>query len=775
LSGALHLDYRQLLADLRQDPALAAQIQHVAQFPAREARFAAPEEPMHAKLRERLEALGVAQLYSHQAAAYDAAMRGDDVVVVTGTNSGKTMCYNLPALQMSLCEPACRALYLFPTKALAQDQLGKLNELAKGLEVRAGTYDGDTPPNQRSPLRRIGHIILTNPDMLHIGILPGHENWSRFLKSLRLIVIDEMHVYRGVFGSHVGNILRRLLRLCEWHRNRPQIIACSATIGNPQDLFGKLTGRRGTLVAEDGSPQGRRTFVFWNPPKVNEAERASANVVVSEVLATLAEAQLRTLTFCRARISTELVLRYVRRRLKDEGEVPPEKVESYRAGYTVKERRQIEKAIFKGDLLGLVATNAMELGVDIGGLDAVLMNGYPGTISSFWQQAGRAGRGDREGMAIMVAHDDPLEQFLVREPHMVLEGLNETVSANPENPQILAQQIRCAAHERPIAPSELEAFGPTALELAETLDRSGELQFSAGRFFYPSHEPPAPKVNIRGSGGDEVRLMLDGQELGTMERWRATQNAHKGAVYLHRGSSFVVLDLDLEAGQAHLEPREVEYYTQPITQSVIETLVELDAQPLSGFEAKLAGVRVTDMVAGYRVKSLDGDTVLGVYDLDLPPQTFETMAVRLTVEAGGLEALIGLPMCDSEDPEAPPVYVCALHGVEHALLAVAPLIAGCDRGDLGSAWYAAHPDTFKPTLYIFDRTPGGVGLAEKLMDNLMAWRSAALQLLLSCPCEEGCPACLLSPRCEVSNDALDKSGAIRLLKALRSMPEDQEG
>jgi DEAD/DEAH box helicase domain-containing protein len=733
---------------------VSAQIAHVEELPPREASYARPRRPFHPQLAEKLTELGLSDLYSHQALAYDAFAGGRDVIVTTGTNSGKTLCYNLPAIQTCLSEPVAKCLYLFPTKALAQDQLGKLEELLPGPHLRVGTYDGDTAKTQRSAVRRLSHIILTNPDMLHVGILPGHENWAKFLKSLRLIVIDEMHVYRGVFGSNVGNVLRRLLRLCEWHRSRPQIIACSATIGNPGELFERLTGRKGTLIDEDGSPNGKRTFVFWNPPELGNGQRLSANVATSEILASLTESNMRTLAFSRARVSAELVLRYTRKRVKEGGTVKPETIESYRAGYTIKERRQIEQALFKGKLLGLSATNAMELGVDVGALDAVILNGYPGTASSFWQQAGRAGRGRRDGLAVFVAHDDPLEQFLVRKPQMLLQARNESVGANPENPQILSQHLLCAAHERPIAPSELSRFGQKAIEVAEGLDRSGELEFRAGLFFYPSFEPPALRVNIRGAGGEQVRLMLDQQELGTMERSRALTSAYEGAIYLHRGATFLVTSLDLEHGIAEVVPFEADYYTQSISQSVLDPRVVFRDAPLGRrASAGLAGVTVTDMVTGFRKKSLDGDTVLGIEMLDLPPTTYDTICIRFD-----------LPELDDEQDMA--AQIGGIHGVEHALMAVAPFLAGCDRGDLGSAWYTVFPDTMRPAVFVFDKTPGGVGLVERLFESLTGWMRAASQLLTSCDCEGGCPACLYSPRCEASNEALDKAGAVRLLRSL---------
>lgn len=671
-------------------------------------------------------------------------------MVTTGTNSGKTLCYNVPALDILVKEPVARAMYLFPTKALAQDQLGKLEQLLpEGF--RAGTYDGDTPKSQRGPLRNLGQIILTNPDMLHLGILPAHELWSKYLKNLRLIVIDEMHAYRGVFGSHVAGVLRRLLRLCEWHRSYPQIIGCSATIGNAEELFTRLTGRVPEIVDRDGSPQARRTFLFWNPPLIGEQKRAGGNLVSSEVFATLVESGRRTLCFNRARISAELVLRYARKRLESKDLATPDLIEAYRGGYTVKERRQIEKAIFTGKLMGLAATNAMELGVDIGGLDAVVMNGYPGSISGFWQQSGRAGRGIRDGLAIMVAHEDPLDQFLVRNPTLVMEGLNESVNVHPENPQILASQLRCAAHERPIAASELDRFGDSALTLAEDLDRAGDLAFRNGMFYYPSFDPPAAKVNIRGSDSNTVQLVHEGAELGTMDRWRAMQQAHEGAVYLHRGISYLVSSLNVDEGKADVTQENVPYFTRSMLQSVLETRLVLQEEQLGVAEVSICALKVTDSILGYQKVSLDGERVIDVCPLDLPSQTYETVGLRFD-----------LPVIEESETS-----VFGVHGVEHALLAVAPLLAGCDRQDLGSAWYSLYPDTFRPAIFVFDRTPGGIGLSELLFKRRNEWILAAGSLLTGCDCSSGCPSCLLSSSCESGNEHLSKPEAIRLLLALR--------
>ena len=730
---------------------LAEQIAHIRVLDPRGARYADLASALHPRLERALKDAGRERLFAHQAAAADAALRGRDVVVATGTNSGKSLCYQIPALQAVLSEPAARALFLFPTKALAQDQLGKLEELCPG-DVRCATYDGDTPTSRRPGIRKSAHIVLSNPDMLHVGILPGHDHWARFLKSLRVIVLDELHVYRGVFGSHVGGILRRLLRLCAEHRATPQILACSATIGNPAELFRELTGRDAVLVDEDGSPQARRTFVFWNPPMLADASRLSPNVVTSELLATLVENGLTTLAFCRARVTAELVLQYARRRL-ERGSVPPESIESYRAGYTPKERRAIEKAVFSGKIKGLAATNAMELGVDIGGLDAVVLNGYPGTVSSFWQQAGRAGRGTRPGFAVFVAHEDPLEQYLARDPHLLLDAPVESVAADPSNPAILGQQLQCAAYERPLAPPDLPPIARGALEVAESLEASGELVFRGGLFFSPSFEAPASHVDIRGAGGKGVLLIHEGETLGTMERWRALQAAHEGAVYLHRGTPYVVESLDLERGIAEVVQRNVDYYTVSHVQTVLETLVEIEAGPWGRHRGLLGSVRATDTITGFQRKALEGGHLLSAEELDLPPLTFETVGIRIDIPGAALEADVAR-------------RACAVHALEHALVAVAPLLAGCDRGDLGSAWYAIHPETMTPAMFVFDHTPGGVGLAEVLWRNRSEWVMAARDLLRTCPCREGCPACLLSARCEAANEMLDKRGGLDLLDEL---------
>ncbi len=745
---------------LAAEPSFRERLGHVETFEPREPEYAEPVHELKSELRARLDALGMRRLYVHQAAAYDAAMEGKNLAVVTGTASGKTLCYNLPVLERLLDEPNARAFYLFPTKALAQDQLGKLEELTAGLEVRCGAYDGDTPKAQRGAVRKGAHIVLTNPDMLHVGILPNHESWDKFLASLRFVVVDEMHAYRGVFGSHVACILRRLLRLAEWYGSRPQVIACSATIANPGELFKKLTGRPAEVIDRDGAPRGRRAVALVGQPSAEEAAERSPNRETGALLAEFSRHGVRSLAFCRARISAELVLRSARKRLEGSGG-DPGLVESYRGGYTPKERRAIEQALFHGRLMGLATTNAMELGVDVGGLDAVVLNGFPGSIASFWQQVGRAGRGGREGVAVMIAHADPLEQFLVREPGLLFDRPVESVAINPGNRFVLSAQLRCAAFERAISQAEVSSFGPGALDVAESLVDAGDLEFKVvpslrgevGMFFYISHDKPAPKVNIRGTEGPTVILYVGGEQLGEMERWRAFRNAHAGAVYLHRGQTYTVQDLDLARWEAHLTEGDVDHFTQPIVQAVLEPTVPIDAVRFEPYSASLMGLKVTTLVAAFRKMALDASTQLSEELLDLPPETYDSVGVRLELPA---------ELATSEDP----AVFGGVHAVEHALMAVAPLLAGCDRGDIESSWYSFCPDTLSPAVYVYDATPGGVGLAETLYERRGEWLEAALHLLTTCPCQDGCPSCTLSPRCESANGLLDKPSAVRLLESM---------
>lgn len=706
-----------------------------------EPEFGHLRRPLHPRLAARLRELRFDPLFRHQSQAVDAALSGQDVLVTTGTSSGKTLCYAIPAFEAYLTEPRARSLLLFPSKALAQDQLRKLQTLGPGSEIHIAAYDGDTPKSRRSVIRKNAHLLLSNPDMLHLGILPSHELWGPFLRSLRYIVLDELHVYRGVFGSHVAGVLRRLLRLAEWYGARPRIIACSATIGNPVELFEQLTARSPAHIVGDGSPQGPRTLMVVNPSAHSPGAAAAgigANRIAAELTATLIRSGARTLTFCRSRAATEVLTRRTRELLGKSRRA----VEAYRSGYTPKQRRDIEGRFFGGALRGLVATSAMEIGIDIGDLDAVVLNGYPGTLTSFRQQIGRAGRGRRPGLAVYVAHEDPLEQFVAREASRLSREMAEAAIVHPDNPRILRSQLLCAAYERPLDPGELSGFGPAATRVAEEMVEGGELSPGVGRLYYPSHRSPASNVSIRGVSRHSVSLRVEGSEIGTMESWRAATCALAGAIYLHQGSDYEVTRCDLEAGVVEMIPTESEVFTTPKIASLVEPLAVL-ATSASG---SLIHAGITQLALGYQSRQFVSDALISETEYAGSPITYETMAVRLDV-----------PDTDAEAD--------AVHGLEHALRAVAPILAGCDRGDLGSAWAMSFGQAC-PAVFLFDAIPGGVGLSEALFSRMPEWTLAARRLLDGCPCTEGCPACLLRAGCEVGNMGLSKAGAAALLEAL---------
>jgi DEAD/DEAH box helicase domain-containing protein len=730
---------RARLADALRVAGLEQRVAALHEQPAREPRYGTLQEPLPEKLASKLLSLGVEELFSHQAKAVSLALKRKNVVVVTGTGSGKTLCYNIPVLAECLQAAKPRAIFLYPTKALAQDQLGKLKELSPG-GVTAGTYDGDTPKTHRSQIRRGADIVLTNPDMLHVGILPHHESWRPFLRNLRFVVIDEMHAYGGVFGGHVAGTLRRLLRLARWQGANPQLIACSATIGNPIDLFETLTGEEAELIAEDGAPAGHRVTALV---AADEDEGGSPNTETASLLKNFIQSETRTIAFNRSRNATELVLRQTRASLP---ESLATKVESYRAGYSPEERREIEKSLFTGELLGLSSTSAMELGVDVGGLDVAVINGYPGSVSSFWQQSGRAGRGRRDGATVLVTHPDPLEQYLTRQPELLLERERESVAVPCENRHILAAQLQCAAFERALSEEDLQKFGARAKPIAEEMAQEEALQFSAGRYYYPAYESPASKISLRNIGGGTVTLYHDNQPLGTMEQWRALRQAHPGAVYLHRGQSYIVQSLELERSRADLVPFYDDYYTMPLVTSLVEPQMRMQDY---GF-AHLVALKVTTSIDGFRKLRYGGRQVVSEEPLDLPPETISTVGVQL---------LFGLEWAHH------PNGLGGIHGSEHALLAVAPLICQAERGDLGSAWYALDPSEMKPAVYVYDTVPGGIGLAETLVDRRQTWFQKALDLAATCPCQDGCPACIQSPRCESRNEHLDKDLTLHVLRA----------
>jgi DEAD/DEAH box helicase domain-containing protein len=752
------------LEQIAKAPFYRGQIVHIERIPERKARYGELEKPLHPLLQKALEEAGIKALYSHQAQAINAIRRGENVIVSTGTASGKTLVYNIPVLEAILQDRRTRALYLFPTKALAQDQLRSLAELTRFSPIPFGTYDGDTPQSARNRLRKIASIILTNPDMLHVGILPNHRLWSSFLTHLKFVVIDEAHVYRGVFGSQVACVLRRLRRLCQFYGSNPIFILCSATIANPKEHAQELLGLPVTVIDDDGAPRGARDFVFWNPPFIDLARttRRSPNSEATALFVEAVKQGIRTIVFTKARKVAELILRYAREALsRDSPELTP-LIKAYRAGYLPEERRQIERELFGGKLLGVTATNALELGIDIGTLDATILVGYPGTIASTWQQAGRAGRGVRRALTILIGLDNPLDQYFMRHPQEFFGKSHENALIDPDNPYILEQHLACAAYERPLESSDESLFGPGYREAVERLEKQGAIQNRHGRFFYILHNYPAESVSLRSVGGKSVRLLdvTQGIVLEEIEASTAPYRAHPGAIYLHQGETYLVTELDLEEGVALLKPVDVDYYTEPREINEVSIIRSVKNRPINGAMAYLGYLRVYQQVIGYKKIRQYTEATIGVEFLDMPPVVFDTVGLWFDLPRGALEEVRAKKLD----------WHGGLHAVEHASIGMLPLFAMCDRWDIGGLSTPCHPDTGKAQVFIYDAFPGGVGIAEKGFELLPQLLEVTLELISSCPCEGGCPSCIQSPKCGNNNEPLDKEAAIVILRHLLHPP-----
>jgi len=751
------MDVTRALAALKRAPQYRGQIVHEEAFPARAAQFGDLARPLPDAVDTALRRRGVTRLYTHQADAVGAVRAGESVIVTTGTASGKTLCYALPVLEALTEDPTARALFLYPTKALARDQADVFAEF--DLPLRIGTYDGDTPPDARRRLRAEGQILLTNPDMLHVGILPQHFRWTPFLRALRYVVLDDMHVYRGVFGSHVALVLRRLRRLCRLRGVDPQFICTSATIANAGEFGERLTGVPLRVIDSDGAPRGPKRFVLWNPPVTDRARmgRRSPYTEASWLMAALLRREIRTIAFAKARKITELIYRYVADALADAPALAG-RVRPYRAGYLPAERREIERRLFDGELIGVVSTSALELGIDVGGLDAAVLVGYPGTMASVWQRAGRAGRGEAESLAVLIALEDALDQYLMREPAYFFGRPVEHAAVQPDNPYVLAAHLRCAAAEIALWPGDEALFGPRMREVAGALAALGALVRRGERWHAPSRTYPARSVDIRSASGDLYRI-VHGQTrklLGTVDQARAFEQVHEGAIYLHQGEAYRVARLDLHARVATVLPDDGGYYTEArvLTDLTIEDTRE--TRTLGAVDAHLGDVCVTHQVVEYRRKQLLTDTVLGVVPLEMPEEELRTVALWIVlpddlvaaVEAAGLDLAGGI------------------HAIEHAAIGLLPLLAMCDRWDIGGVSYPHHPETERATIFIYDGYPGGVGVSEQgfhLLDDLLA---KTRDLIAACPCGAGCPSCVQSPKCGNLNTPLDKRAAVFLLERL---------
>ncbi|HYH59960.1 MAG TPA: DEAD/DEAH box helicase [Thermoleophilaceae bacterium] len=735
------------------------QLVQQARYGARAAELAPLPDGLHPALSESLARAGIEQLYSHQAAAYAAAMRGP-VIVTTGTASGKSLAFNLPVLDTLARDRRARALYLYPTKALAQDQARKLHELRAPF-LNHAIYDGDTPKEERRAIRGRSNLILTNPDMLNVGVLPHHRNWGDVLANLAWVVVDEAHVYRGVFGSHVGNVLRRLRRLARAYGTEPRFVLTSATIANPLELGERLTGLDLELVDRDGAPHAERQVVMWNPPLVDEDAgiRGSALSEAAQLLSELMQAEVRTICFLKSRRGVELIQRFTRLRLEDAGRADlGDRIAPYRAGYTPTQRREIERRLSEGELLAVVATDALELGIDVGDLDAAVCVTFPGTVASLRQMWGRAGR-RHTGLALYVAGDDALDQFFCRHPDEFLDRPVEQAILDHESEEIHAQHLVAAAYELPLSADDADALGPRWEAHAERLVAQGRLRERNGRYTPRTDEFPAGRISLRSSGMEAVAVVESegGELIGSVEVGRAHSTIHPGAVYLHLGQSFEVEELDLHSSRALVRPFSGDWYTQPKKET--DTYIEevLDRRSAYGVELSFGVVSVTEQVVAFQRKRVADHEVLDLEPVDLPEQQFVTQALWYEVPD---------PLLRSEFPLE--VLLGSLHAAEHTQIAVLPLIAMCDRWDIGGLSTNAHPQTARPTVFIYDGHAGGVGITRigfRLFETLV---DDARRLIAECPCRLGCPSCVQSPKCGNLNEPLNKNGALEVMTRMQA-------
>jgi DEAD/DEAH box helicase domain-containing protein len=773
------------LDGLRRRRDYAGQLVYAQTMPDRQARYGRLRHALSGPVREALRAAGSERLYTHQAEAINAALDGRHVVIATSTASGKTLCFHVPVLEALARDPLARALYIYPTKALAQDQLGKWKVFASGagggvIRPEAATYDGDTSQGARARIRKTARVLLTNPDMLHAGILPNHPLWAEFFRHLKIVVIDEAHSYRGVFGSQVACVLRRLRRVCALYQPGsgagPQFIAASATIANPAEHFELLTGLEAEVISDDGSPHGPRTFVLWNPPFMDKTQmaRRSANREATDLFTALVGAGVRTIAFTRARVVAELLLRYAREQLKRTAPEAVPRVAAYRAGYLAEERRRIERELFGGRLIGVTATTALELGIDVGGLDAALLVGYPGTVASTWQQAGRAGRGQDPSLALLIGLDNPLDQFYMRHGAELLGKPHENALLDPDNVHILQRHLPCAAHEvplqvpaaedgvqtRPAGGQDDEAlFGPGFVDAMIALEQSEVLRYTGEHWIYTRRDYPAQDVSLRDADGERFAVLNAAAGYSTLEELSSTsapQRVHPGAIYLHQGESYLVTEYNGEMRHAVVKPVEADYYTQPRELNDVRIVRSLKHRQTPHAAAYLGRVRVRSQVVGYRRLQQFSEAVLGEEMLDMPPVEFETVALWWDLPPD-LPAQLAARGLD---------FLGGLHAAEHAAIGILPLFAMCDRWDIGGLSTPRHPDTDGPQIFIYDGFPGGVGIAEKGFELLPELWAAALDVIRGCPCEGGCPSCVQSPKCGNFNQPLDKSAAAFLLQRL---------
>ncbi|MEN6443256.1 MAG: DEAD/DEAH box helicase [Methanoregula sp.] len=702
-------------------------------------------------------------LYSHQCEAINHIRSGKNAIITTPTASGKTLAFNLPVFEQLNKDPAARALYLYPTKALSNDQLATLSQMAQftGITAKPAIYDGDTPQSKRAAIREHSRIIVSNPHELH-QVLSWHAKWSQFFSNLRFVVIDEAHQYRGVFGSNIALLVRRLIRLSRHYGADPQFILSTATLANPKEFATQLTGKPFEIVSADGSPHGRKHFVLYNPFYNGIGER-SMHQETKDLLVSCVKGDLQTLCFTGSRKMTELVTVWAREDARRTSTRLAESISAYRAGYLPEERRGIERQLKDGLLKGIVSTNALELGIDIGSLDAVIISGYPGTMMSIRQQAGRAGRKGGESLAVLVAQANPLDQYFMHHPDQFFSRSHEHAIVDTENPYIVSGQLLCAAAELPIREeADREFFGDSFSPLLADLASSNLVRNTSRGWVYAGRGRAADAVRLDGMSAESYRIMCHGRLLETLDRGQAHREAHKGAIMLHQGETYLVNEMDLETHTIRVTETDVDYYTQPLKEVDLSVIGTLETQEINGVKCAFGDVEVTEQYTGYKLKR--GDTIIGVEPLSPPPLTFRTKAFWFvlpdTVEQSVISA--GLDLAGG------------LHGAEHALIALMPLHVMCDRWDIGGLSSPVFGENGDPMIFVYDAYEGGIGLAENAYEHLGALFASAHELVRDCPCEKGCPSCIYSPKCGNDNAPLDKDATVLILKSLSNQPKKCE-
>ena len=754
------MNVAQLADQLRKDSMFMKDVTRWEVIPARRARTAPFPACMDGRLKPALESRGIHELYIHQVRSLEATDRGEDVTVVTPTASGKTMCHNLPVLSAILKDEDARALYIFPTKALSADQVSELYDMIEeiGVDIKTYTYDGDTPAAARKAVRQAGHIVVTNPDMLHSGILPHHTKWVKLFENLKYIVIDEIHTYRGVFGSNLANVLRRLLRLCDFYGSHPQFILCSATIANPKELAETLIGRPVTLVDENGAPMGERHFVFYNPPVVNRqlGIRKGAIPITRTISGMLLKNGIQSITFARSRLTVEVLTRYLKDLVRDPlGNAG--RVRGYRGGYLPGERREIERGLRSGKVDAVVSTNALELGIDIGALDACVMCGYPGTIASAWQQAGRAGRRQGTSIVFFIASSAAIDQYIVNHPDYFLHKSPENALLNPDNLYILMSHFKCAAFELPFEEGDRFGNAPGTEELLEYLDEEGILHHTEGKYHWSAEDFPASEISLR-SAASENFIIIDITDpahhrvVGEMDRFTAPMLLHENAIYMHEGRQFQVEKLDFDACKAFIRSVDVGYYTDAdlnISLSLLD--VEKEEPFARTAKAALGEIKVTALVTMFKKIRFDTHETLGFGHVRLPETDMHTTAMWWTLPDALADKMAGDRLKNG------------MMGIANLLRIGCPLYLMCAPQDVAVVYQVRSPITNKPTILIYDNCPGGIGLAQKAFSMRDLLLEKALQVAEDCGCEYGCPSCV-GPVGEIGEDG--KRTAMRLLKEL---------